>query len=145
MLCRSFFVAGAMMAAIPRVTSSTGRPCRPVPIVVIHSERREIEFFKGTQPLLDLEWWAAEAVRCHFRTARWQTAIDERITHLSADAARHLWPDDSARQKEILSLFTTAQAKFRHQAEIASRMQCSALQSSGKLEELDQVAKCGGW
>lgn len=145
MLHRAVFVAGAALAAMPGLLGGTGQACHPPPMIVARPNRREIAFLKGTQPLLDLEWWAVEALRCRFRTARWQAAIEERIAHESADAAKLLWPGDGKRQEQALSIFTAAQAEARREAEFASRLQCAALLATGKLGELDHIAKAGGW
>ncbi len=141
MSVRALLLAGAFALSLP---GPMIRPGRLPPILVV-SHRRATTFLTETAPLLDMEWWAVVAVRCHFRSTRWQSLVEQQIAYDAADAARTLWPEDSGRQGAELSIFTDTQTVTRLKAASTRGTQCAALVSTSRLDELDRMAKAAGW
>ncbi|ABQ31678.1 MULTISPECIES: hypothetical protein [Acidiphilium] len=142
MSVRALLVAGAFALSLPGPMIKPASRLPPIPVV---SHRRETTFLTETTPLLDMEWWAVVAVRCHLRSVRWQSLVEEQIAYDAADAARTLWPEDSGRQGTELSMFTDTQIVTRLKAASAPDTQCAALITTSRLDELDRMAKAAGW
>jgi hypothetical protein len=121
------------------------KPAPRLPPILVVSHRRATTFLTETAPLLDMEWWAVVAVRCHFRSTRWQSLVEQQIAYDAADAARTLWPNNSGRQGTELSMFTDTQIVTRLKAASAPVQQCADLISTSRLDELDRMAKAAGW